>query len=233
MGLLDGLRGALERLVDPAPAPPAPEPVLPPAPEGRVRGTAVLLESNRRVTGEANSEMGLVGILGEVARGVDYFFQLRVEVPGQEAYQVALKDTVPAEVERIEGPFGGEVHVPAGATVPVTVSLSDPTDVAIDWAAFLASPAKVAEAKRASHRKTWAAMGEQFRRQPVAFQEQVRANTKMAVFTHAQAVVAGSLSRQQFEDQYEQLYYMGHVTPEDLQAAIHLIDAGLAAKEQE
>jgi hypothetical protein len=233
MGLLDGLRGALERIIDPPPAPPAPEPVLPSAPAGRVRGTALLVESNRRVTGDANSDMGVVSILGEQMRGVDYFFQLRVEVPEQEPYQMSLKDKVPSKVERLEGPFGGEVHLAAGTTVPVTVSLSDPTDVVIDWAAFLASPARVADAKRASNRKSWAAMGEQFRRQPAAFQEQVRANTKMAVFTHAQAVVAGNLSRQQFEDQYEQMYYMGHVTPEDLQAAIHLIDAGLAAKESE
>jgi hypothetical protein len=233
MGILDGLRGALERLTDASPAPPAPEPVLPPAPEGRVRGTALLLESNRRVTGDANSDMGVVGILGEQVRGVDYFFQLRVEVPGREAYQVALKDKVPSKAEHLEGPFGGEVHLAAGTTVPVTVGLEDPTDVVVDWAAFLASPARVADAKRASNRKVWAAMGEQFRRQPAAFQDQVRANTKMAVFTHAQAVVAGNLSRRQFEDQYEQMYYMGHVTPEDLQAAIHLIDAGLAAKESD
>jgi hypothetical protein len=58
MGLLDGLRGALERIVDPPAA--APAPVLPPALDGRARGTALLVESNRRVTGDANSDMGHV-----------------------------------------------------------------------------------------------------------------------------------------------------------------------------
>jgi hypothetical protein len=60
MGLLDGLRGALERIVDPPAAAPALEPVLPPAPGGRARGTALLVESNRHVTGDANSDMGHV-----------------------------------------------------------------------------------------------------------------------------------------------------------------------------
>lgn len=230
MGLLDSLRGALDRIVDPPPAPPAPEPVLGPVPEGTVRGTALVTESNRKVSGDANSEMGLGGIALEQLGGVAYFFQLRISVPDQPAYQVGLTTKIPAKVERIDGPFGGEVHVPAGATVPVIVSLSDPTDVTIDWDAFLASPARVAEAKRASHRKTWAAVGEQFTRQPAAFQEQVRANTKMASIMHAQAVVAGNLTRQQFEDQYEQAFYSGHISQEDLQAAITLMDAGLAAK---
>lgn len=233
MGLLDGLRGALERIIDPPPAPPAPEPVLGPAPEGKVRGTALITESNRKVSGDANNEMGLGGIAMEQLSGVAYYFQLRVTVPDQPEYQVSVKTKIPAKIERLEGPFGGEVHVAAGTSVPVIVSLSDPTDVTIDWDAFLASPAQVAQSKRAALRTTWAAVGEQFKRQPVAFQEQVRANSKMAVFMHAQAVVAGNLSRQVFEDQYEQAYYSGHIAPEDLQAAINLMDAGLAAKESE
>ncbi len=200
MGILDRLNKLLDKVSEsPKPAPRGPAPVLPPAPEGRVRG-------------------------------VDYFFQLRVEIPGQAPYQMALKDKVPLKVEKIDGPFGDpEIRVPAGITVPVIVSLTDPTDVDIDWDAYLATPGNIEDAKRLDNRKTWVAMGEQFKRQPVAFQEQVRAGNKFAVNAAAQAVIAGQLDRQMFEEQHEQAYYMGHLAPEDLQAAIAFIDANTAA----
>lgn len=219
MGFLDSLGRALEKLTaEPAPTPRRPAPELPPPPAGRTRGTAVLLEAVRERRGEDN-----VGGLGETLLGAPYDFVLGVTLPGQPTYQVAKRDRVPGKVED-GGLLRGEVHLAPGIEVPVHVG-SDPTDVTIDWDAYLAMPGRAEDAELARNRKAWAGVKAQFAKQPAAFQQQMLDGSRMASLSHAQAVVDGHLTREAFEKQYDQVYRSGHIRVEDLAAAVAIIRA--------
>jgi hypothetical protein len=187
---------------------------------------AVLVESEWRPGARMHSDSGgadLTDLAAEALTGIPYRFVLDVHRPGMEPYRIEQKVRVPSKVQRTL--TQGEVHVPSGAEVPLRVTGPGPEDVEIDWDGYLALPGRKQTAERLRAEAQWDRVGAEFERTTKPAQVQkVRANSRMAALAWADAVVAGQMTRAQFDQSTEQSLRMGHLLAEDLQEARAKLD---------
>jgi hypothetical protein len=187
---------------------------------------AVLVESEWRPGARMHSDSGgadLTNLAAEALSGIPYRFVLDVRRPGMEPYRIEQDVRVPSKVQRTW--TQGEVHVPAGTEVPLRVLGPGPADVEIDWDGYLALPGRKQQAERLRAESQWDAIGRQFERTTKPEQVQkIRADNRMAALAWADAVLAGQMTREQFDRSTEQSLRMGHLLPDDLQEARAKLD---------
>jgi len=220
MGLMDKFRGAMERVTAAEPA----ATTRHEWPEGQP--WAVLAESDHRPGSRENSSSdgdGLADLALDAVSGIPYRFVLEVHRPGIAAYRIEQRERIPSKVQRTW--TQGEQHVPAGAEVPLLVTGPRPGDVQIDWEGYLALPGRKQEAERLRAGAQWDHMGAEFERTTKPAQVQkIRAANRVAALAGADMVLAGQLSRAQFDQSMEQSLRMGHLLPEDLAEAVAKLD---------
>jgi hypothetical protein len=223
MGFMDRFRGTMDRLTEKMDglSEPAAGYSWPPD-----QPMAVLVESEWRPGARMHSDSGgadLTDLAAEALTGIPYRFVLDVHRPGMEPYRIEQKVRVPSKVQRTL--TQGEVHVPSGAEVPLRVTGPGPEDVEIDWDGYLALPGRKQTAERLRAEAQWDRVGAEFERTTKPAQVQkVRANSRMAALAWADAVVAGQMTRAQFDQSTEQSLRMGHLLAEDLQEARAKLD---------
>jgi len=218
MGFFDKVRAAAEKaFADP----------LPPAEDATLswddsQPIAVLVESEwqNQATGPQASEGHNVI---DRALGIPYRFLLEVHRPGVPAYRIERSERIPAKVE---GTYLGREHrVPKGATVPLTLTGPGPEDFTIDWDGYLAHPDRKQQTKRLQIENKWDAVGAQFERTTKpAMVAKIRAGSRQAVLSWAQAVRAGAMTRAEFERNAEQNLRMGHLLAADYEQAVLIIE---------
>jgi hypothetical protein len=223
MGFMDRFRATMDRLTEKMDglSEPAAGYSWPPD-----QPMAVLVESEWRPGARMHSDSGgadLTDLAAEALTGIPYRFVLDVHLPGMEPYRIEQKVRVPSKVQRTL--TQGEVHVPSGAEVPLRVTGPGPEDVEIDWDGYLALPGRKQTAERLRAEAQWDRVGAEFERTTKPAQVQkVRANSRMAALAWADAVVAGQMTRAQFDQSTEQSLRMGHLLAEDLQEARAKLD---------
>jgi hypothetical protein len=226
MGLMDKFRGAMEKAVDKMDA--MSEPAAGSRHEWREdQPMAVLVESEWRPGARMHSDSGgadLTDLAAEALTGIPYRFVLEVRHrPGMAPYRIELQARVPSKVQR--SLTQGEVHVPAGAEVPLRVTGPNPADIEIDWDGYLALPGRKQEAERLRAEAQWDRIGAEFERKTKPAQVQkIRAANRMAALAWADAVLAGQMTRARFDQGTQQSLRMGHLLPEDLAAAVAKLD---------
>lgn len=188
-----------------------------------LQGTAVIIASKRDPGVDANysesyRDDGLLNQLLVGATGMPYAFTLEVTVPGREPYTVEdVRTRVPAKAEKY-GLF--EEHpIPLTLEVPVVVEAARPERVAIDWKTFLAYPDRVARLKAARGRALQIAA--QRNAQALAAQNPAAASAprQNPALVWAEAVRAGTLSRQQFDQSALRLLQLGQLSNDEYLAA--------------
>jgi len=186
---------------------------------------AVLVESEWQPGASMNSETGpdLLDMAVEKVAGVPYRFVLDVRRPGMARYQLEQRVRIPSKVQHSW--FEGEIHVPRGTEVPLIVTGPGPEEVEIDWEGYLALPGRKEQAERLRAEAGWDRMGEEFERRTKPAQVQkIRADNRIAALTWADAVLAGQMSRAQFDQSTQQSLRMRHLLPEDLAEAVAKLD---------
>jgi hypothetical protein len=191
----------------------------------RVQGEATILESEydpdakRRDGVDAQRDDGPVGLLADKLAGLPYEFLLDVRVAGRPDSQVRWRGRVPDKAEKLG--FFDHIRIPVSLVVPVSVDPADPGRVEIDWAAFVALPDRVDRMKTAARRAQAAAVGAT--PAPDGMDEQDGA-TRHMVFRMAKQVSEGSLSRDQFELNCQQLMQVSQLSHADYLAAVAVAD---------
>jgi len=191
----------------------------------RVQGEATILESIHdpgRATRDGvdtNRDDGLVGFLTDRTVGIPYEFLLEVRVPGVPESQTRVRSRVPDKAEKLG--FLDHIRIPVSLVVPVTVDADRPTEVEIDWKAFLARPDRVARMKDAARRTQAVALGATAAPDRMGEQD---AATRLMVFRMAADVRAGRMSRDQWELNAQQLMQVSQLSSADYQAARAVID---------
>ena len=223
MGLKDKLRGAMEKAMEKLDAPDAAT-LKYEWPDDQP--WALLVESEHRPGSSettANANDGLADLALDAVTGIPYRFVLEVHRPGNAAYRIEQRDRIPSKVQRTW--TQGEQHVPAGAEVPLRVTGPGPEDVEIDWEGYLGMPGRKQHAERLRGEAQLDHIAAEFERtnKPAQVQK-IRANTRMAALTSADMVLAGQLSREQFDQTLGESVRMGHLLPEDLAEAVAKID---------
>jgi hypothetical protein len=190
----------------------------------KLEGTAVVVGSNRDPDvdpgwSESYRDDGLLSELFVGLTGMPYEFVLEVTVPGHETYQVSgVRSRVPAKAEKY-GLF--EEHpIPLTLEVPVVVVAGDAERVAIDWKTFLALPDRVERLKAARERAL--VIAAQRHREAMIAQNPELAPSSDAqnpAMAWANAVRAGSLTRQQFDESCTRLLALGQLSNADYLAA--------------
>jgi hypothetical protein len=212
VGLFGKLKDGVVRKLDGPPEPPAH--VWP-----ADRAWARLVTSSRGSGGAPHqideSPSMLDDVIGK-ARGVTYRFELEVHRPAQAVYTISRVGRVPAKVEGTL--FLESTPVPAGAEVPLRVTGPTEEDVELDWDAYLAIPD---QADRVYHLRAKA------QRATIAqnVSPQVREQGAQAVMMLAQGVVQGTVTRDVFDQQVEDLRGLGYLTDESYQAALAVIES--------
>ncbi|MEO8262576.1 MAG: hypothetical protein ABI566_08390 [Pseudolysinimonas sp.] len=187
-------------------------------------GTAVIIQSDRDPDIDPNDpeqrrDDGLFDELWVAATGTPYMFTLEVTVPGHETYQMpGVRTRVPAKAEKIS--FLETHPIPITLEVPVRVAANDAEKIAIDWNAFIALPDKAQRLKDARERALVIAA----QRQREAM---IAADPSLAPSSDAQnpamawveAVRAGSLTRQEFDESCTRLLALGQLSGPDFLAA--------------
>jgi hypothetical protein len=212
---MDKFRGAMERITESA------EPAAPYEwPEGQP--WALLVESEHRPGSSQNSSAdgdGLADLAMDAVSGIPYRFMMEVHRPGLAAYRIEQRERIPSKVQRTW--TQGEQHVPAGTEVPLRVTGPGEEDVEIDWEGYLAMPGRKQQAERLRGEAQMDHIAAEFERTTKPAQVQkIRANTRMAALTSADMVLAGQLSREQFDQSMGESVRMGHLLPEDLAEAV-------------
>jgi hypothetical protein len=187
----------------------------------RLSGTAVIVASNRDPDVDPNwheswRDDGLFGELSELVAGVVYEFTLEVTVPGHDTYQMpGVRSRVPSKAERISLL---ETHpIPLTLEVPVAVASDDGAKIAIDWKAFIALPDKAKRLKEARVRALQIAA--QRHAQKMAAANPPSPDAQNPAMAWANAVRAGSLTRQQFDESTMRLLALGKLSNADYLAA--------------
>ena len=216
MGFLDKVRGALDKatekmdsLSESGPAPgyqwPSDQPM------------AVLVESEHRPGGlgpGVDNDVSLVNMAIDRATGIPYRFVLDVRRPGFEPYRIEQNVRVPSKVQ--SSLTQGEVRVPRGAEVPLTVTGPGPADVEIDWDGYLALPGRKQQAERLRAEAQWDRMGADFEKRTKPAQVQkIRSEHRTAVHLWADAVLMGTMTREAFDHESEMAIRMGFLLPAD------------------
>lgn len=132
---------------------------------------------------------------------------LEVTVPGQAPFEVSGEFKVPA---RATGRSG--YTLPPGLRLPVAVTGTTARDVVIDWDAFLASPDRKAEVKRASARRS-AEEATAYTNLVPGLKEKTWASAAQGVPMWMQAVRTGSMKRTAFDQQVDTLTRIGQMDP--------------------
>ena len=219
MGLMDKLRGAMEKITESA-EPPAPYEW----PEDQP--WALLVESEHRPGSSENTVGdggGLVDLALDAVAGIPYRFVLEVHRPGAAAYRIEQRERIPAKVQRTW--TQGEQHVPAGTEVPLRVTGPGPDEVEIDWEGYLAMPGRKQRRSGCGARRRWTTSPRSSSAPPSRRRCRRSArNTRMAALTSADMVRAGHLSREQFDQSMGESVRMGHLLPEDLAEAVAKIE---------
>lgn len=226
MGLMDRFRGVMDRVTERMDAMAAADATVDRVPWPAGQPWAVLVESEWRPGARMHSDSGgaeLTDLAAEALSGIPYRFVLEVHRPGTEPYRVEQRVRVPSKVQRSW--TEGEVHVPAGAEVPLRLLGPRPEDVEIDWDGYLALPGRKQRAERLRAGAQWDAIGRQFERTTSPAQVQkIRANSRTAAFAWADAILAGQMTREQFDQSTDQALRMGHLLPADLDQARARLD---------
>lgn len=224
MGFMDKVRGTMDRLTDKMDALSEPDSsgyAWPPD-----QPMAVLVESEWRPGARIHSDSNggdLTSLAFDKMAGIPYRFVLDVHRPGMEPYQIEQRVRIPSKVQRSF--LEGEVHVPRGAEVPLRVTGPGPEDVEIDWDGYRALPERKQVAEQRGAEAQWDAIGRDFERKTKPAQVQkIRAGSRTAALSWADAVLAGQMSRAQFDQSTDQRLRMGHLLPEDLQEARAKLD---------
>jgi hypothetical protein len=189
-----------------------------------LQGTAVIVASKRDPGVEAGwhesyRDDGLLNQFFVGITGMPYEFTLEVTVAGHEPFQVpGVRTRVPAKAEKY-GLF--EEHpIPLTLEVPVVVVAGDVERVAIDWKGFLAYPDRVPRLKAARVRAL--AIAAQRQREAMIAADPSSAPSPDAqnpAMAWANAVLAGSLTRQQFDESCSRLLMLGQLSNADYLAA--------------
>lgn len=197
----------------------------------KIAGTAVIRSSSLRPDEHAGADSetsttrddGFFGVLEDAVAGIPYAFELEVTVPGHDPYVVGVRSRVPAKAEKVS--LLQRHPIPLTLEVPVQVKADDLTRVAIDWPAFLALPDRVPRLLAARDR----ALAIQVQRMQAAKPDQYAAQQQQnssTVQAWANAVRAGSMTRQQLVDNAAVLVRLGQMRQEDVDAALASLDAG-------
>ena len=225
MGLMDKMRGALDRATDKMDQMGQPDAgVRHEWPEGQP--WAVLVESEWHPGSRAYSDSNgadVANLAIEKLTGIPYRFVLDVRRPDLAPYRIEQRVRIPSKVQ--SGGLQGEVHVPSGAEVPLRVTGPGAEDVEIDWEGYLAMPGRKKAAEQLRAEAQWDRIGADFERTTKPEQvRKIREGNRTAALAGADAVLAGQLTRAQFDQSMEQSVRMGHLLPEDLQAALAKLD---------
>jgi hypothetical protein len=187
-------------------------------------GTAVIIQSKRDpdidpTDPEQRRDDGLFDELWVAATGTPYMFTLEVTVPGHETYQMpGVRTRVPAKAEKISL---FETHpIPITLEVPVRVAADDAERIAIDWKAFIALPDKAQRLKQARERALIIA-GQRQREAMLAANPSLAPSpdAQNPAMAWAEAVRAGSLTRQVFDESCMRLLALGQLSNADYLAA--------------
>ncbi len=220
MGLMDRFRGTVERLGEKLNAEPETYQWPPDRP------MAVLVESEHRPGSRTNSSSDgadLADLAIDAVSGIPYRFVLEVRRPGMEPYRIEQRERIPSKVQRTW--TQGEAHVPSGTEVPLRVTGPGLEDVEIDWEGYLALPGRKQAAEQLRAEAQWDHIGAEFERTTKpAMVQKIREQNRMAALAGADMVLAGQLTRAQFDQSMEQSVRMGHLHPEDLEAALAKLD---------
>ena len=150
-----------------------------------------------------------------------YDLTLEIQVPEMEPYEVSGRFKTPAKAGRT----GLVSHrgLQPGLQLPVKVDPHDLQEIAIDWDAFLASPDRKAAVKEAVQVESANANKRMLDANPDLAQ-QVRTNNAQAVVVWANAVKAGKMSREKFDNTVDLEVKVGRMDPADAEAARATLD---------
>jgi len=178
---------------------------------------AVLVESEWHPGSRAHSDSNgadVANLAIEKLTGIPYRFVLDVRRPGFEPYRIEQNVRVPSKVQT--SLTQGEVRVPRGAEVPLTVTGPGPADVEIDWDGYLALPGRKQQAERLRAEAQWDRMGADFEKRTKPAQVQkIRSEHRTAVHLWADAVLMGTMTREAFDHESEMAIRMGFLLPAD------------------
>ena len=187
-----------------------------------LEGTAVIRESETDQPQDTDDSWWSLDFGFNVIGKRPYRFRLEVRIPGREPYEVHDKFKVPRKVENT-GFFSRANKLQPGIELPVRVSSADPTDVEVDWDAFLASPGRKQAIKDARLAFQNAHLKEQYARNPEMLAKLQEGN-RGAVQAWANAVRAGSMSREEFEKTVALEVDTGRMDPAAAEAARRSLD---------
>jgi hypothetical protein len=140
---------------------------------------------------------------------------LEVRLPGRDPYTVHGEWKVP---NRSLGALGGGGILAAGMELPVRVDVDEPQSVDIDWDAYKATPGRKEAQKAAQETRRTDRVREQLERNP-KHQQRLREGNRQAVHAWAGAVLAGNMSREEFEQTVQVELDSGRMDPADAEAA--------------
>lgn len=151
-----------------------------------------------------------------------YELTLEVHLPGREPFEVRGKFKAPKKAERTN--FGlTRASLSRGLELPVVADPDDPRKVEIDWDRFARDPGRTKALDSARINRQNEILKQQLEKKPKQ-QAKMWANNKMAAAAWAEAVRAGNLSREQFEESINLEVDSGRMDPADAEAARASLD---------
>lgn len=187
----------------------------------KLSGTAIIMGSKRDPDVDPNwseswRDDGLFGELSEMIGGVVYEFILEVTVPGHDTYRMpGVRTRVPAKAEKIS--LFEQHPIPLTLEVPVAVASDDAAKIAIDWKAFIALPDKAQRLKEARGRALQIAA--QRHAEAMAEKDPPSPAGENPAMEWAEAVRAGTMTRQEFDENCMRLLTSGQLRNPDYLAA--------------
>lgn len=181
-----------------------------------LEGTAVIQESERGSAYDPGGFMPWDWGLNVVGKRT-YRFRLEVRVPGHQPYEVQGKFKVPRKAENTSVLSRANKLQP-GLELPVRVASGALQDVEVDWERFLASANRKQAIGAATHSTQKAQLRNEYDRNPKLL-AQLRAGNRAAVHAWAEAVRAGSMSRDEFEQTVALEVETGRMDPADAETA--------------